>query len=91
MNSGNMLVDRMDIENDIRTFKCRDCNGQGSIPWREVDNWQQLMNEDIDDKMFKALKKFGRISFFAMLHIARLVRKSGRKCEKCNGCGEVYI
>jgi len=91
MLNGNILVDRMDIENDIRTFKCRDCDGNGYIPWHELEDWQTLMSEQIDDKVFKAMKKLGRISFYAMLQIARIVRKSGKRCGACDGCGEVYI
>lgn len=88
--SGNSIVD-MNYDCDVRTFKCRDCRGRGAIAWREVKDWQHEMNEVIDDKIFRALKKVGRLSFYGMLYIARLVRKSGRKCEICDGTGEVYI
>jgi len=88
MKSGNMLADRQDIENDIRTFKCSDCNGKGSIPWKELPDWQQQMNEKIEDEIWKNTKRHGHRT---NVEVARDVRKQGSPCKSCDQTGEIYI
>lgn len=84
----NMLVDRIEADNDVRTFKCRDCNGQGSVPWKTVDDWQLRMSEKIEDEIYKNIKRHG---IRTVVQVARDVRRDGCRCEACDGCGEVYI
>lgn len=90
MNSGNMLVDRHEKE-DIRTYKCCNCNGKGSVKWSELLDGVFLMTVEIDNKLRYLKKKFPDASWRCFLHVARLIRKEGCKCYQCEGTGEVYI
>jgi hypothetical protein len=86
MSNGNCLLDRHEVA-DIRTFKCRDCNGKGYFPWKELPDWHQQMNEKIEDEIWQNRKRNGSMT---AVEVARSVRIQGCACRPCDTTGEVY-
>lgn len=88
LGSGNYLLDRMEAE-DCPTRKCQECNGLGSISWKNANNWIAVMGEAIHAQILKTEKGIGRkLSFGEAVRLARIVRSDGQECFECEGLGE---